>query len=302
MKKTLSRAALGALVLLFSSAPTIHAQTDWEAVEIETVEVADGLYMLVGQGGNIGVSVGEDGTFLIDDQFAPLTEKIRAAVKKIGGGEIRFVINTHWHFDHTGGNENLGEKGTIIVAHDNVRKRMEAGQLIEFIGMEVAPAPDAALPVITFNDTVTFHLNGQEIHAYHVPPAHTDGDSVVAFKDADVVHAGDLFFNGYYPFIDVSSGGSIDGMIAALEKLHATIGEDTKIIPGHGPLANKEDLAKYLEMLRGVRAAVAEHVDAGKNADDTVTAQPTAPWDEEWGDGFMPPERFTRIVHASLSR
>ena len=269
-------------------------------VEIQTVTVAEGIYMLVGQGGNIGVSAGEDGVFLIDDQFAPLTAKIKAAVAAVSDQPIRFLVNTHWHFDHTGGNENFGNEEVVIVAHDNVRKRLTSGGLIAFFDNQIPPAAKAALPVITFADSVTLHLNGDDLHVFHVPPAHTDGDSVIHFQQANVVHMGDLYFNGLYPFIDNSSGGSVDGVIAAVDKILATIDDDTRIIPGHGPLSNRAELAVYLEMLKDVRARIGALVEAGKSLEETVAAKPTAAWDETWGKTFLTPEQFTGIVYSNL--
>lgn len=291
--------AVSAVLLLVLAQP-LPAQGAPEEVKIETVEVAGSVSMLVGQGGNIGVSTGEDGVFMIDDQFAPLTGKIQAAVAELSDQPIRFLINTHWHYDHTGGNENLGKAGAVIVAHDGVRRRMEAGGLIEFFNNRIPPAPKAALPVITFADSVTFHLNGDEIHVFHVPPAHTDGDSIIHFKKANVVHMGDLFFNGLYPFIDGSSGGSVDGVIAAAEKVHAMIDDETKIIPGHGPLAGRAELAAYIEMLKDVRARVGALVDSGKSRDEAIAAKPTAAWDDPWGKVFITPDQFATIVYDIL--
>jgi glyoxylase-like metal-dependent hydrolase (beta-lactamase superfamily II) len=288
--------------LLCSVAVAPARAQDWEAVEIETIDVAPGVYMLVGRGGNIGVSAGEDGIFLVDDQYAPLTDKIVAALRAISDAPIRFVINTHWHGDHTGGNENLGEIGTLIVAHENVRKRMTVEQFIEAIGDTVPPAPEGALPVVTFTDAVTFHLNGDDIRVFHVEHAHTDGDAVIHFPGADVIHAGDVYFNGTYPFIDVSSGGSIDGTIAAVDAILAIAGENTRIIPGHGPLSNRTELAAYRDMLRGTRDAVAAAIRQGKSLDEVVAAKPTAKWDTQWGGGFIAPERFVRGLFGDLSR
>ena len=272
-----------------------------EEVQIQTTEIADGIYMLAGRGGNIGVSAGPDGVFLIDDQFAPLTEKIKAAIAEVSDQPIRFLVNTHWHFDHTGGNENMGKAGVVIVAHDNVRERMSTGGLIEFFDNQIPPAPGAALPVITFEDSVTFHLNGDEIHVFHVPPAHTDGDSVIHFKKANVVHMGDLYFNSLYPFIDNSSGASVDGVIAAAKKVHAMVDDETGIIPGHGAPSNRAELAEYIEMLEGVRAKVGELVEAGKTLEETQAAKPTAAWDEKWGKTFLSGEQFTSIVYKNLA-
>jgi glyoxylase-like metal-dependent hydrolase (beta-lactamase superfamily II) len=281
--------------------PGLRAQ-DWEHVQIETVDLGGGVYMLTGNGGNIGVAAGEDGVFLVDDQYAPLTDKIVAAVQAISDRPIGFVLNTHWHTDHTSGNENLRNAGALIVAHDNVRTRLSAPQYSEFFDRTVPPASTAALPSLTFSEAVTFHLNGGEIHAFHVEHAHTDGDAIVVFKNANVVHMGDTYFNGLYPYIDVSTGGSIDGTIAAVEKALALSDDETKVIPGHGPLADRAELLGYLEMLRGVRAAVAEAIAMGKDREAVIAARPTAKWDEEWGRVWLTPEQFTSIIYSDLSR
>lgn len=291
------------VLALFAAVPPAAAQDEEQPeVQIEVVPVASGVWMLVGRGGNIGVSAGADGVFLIDDQYAPLTEKIRAAVASINGGPIRFVLNTHWHGDHTGGNENLGQAGTLIVAHDNVRVRMSSEQFLAVFDQKVPPSPEVALPVVTFNDAVTFHLNGDEIHAFHVPPAHTDGDSVVHFRNADVIHAGDTFFNGLYPFIDLGSGGDFDGVLGAVETMLEMAGEGTKIIPGHGPLATRADLVRYRDMLAGSRAAVAELIAAGKSREEVIAANPTQAFDEAWGGGFIEPAAFAGTIYDSLTQ
>ena len=215
-------------------ATTAVAQDD---VKITITPVAGSVHMLTGQGGNIGLSIGEDGVFMVDDQFAPLTEKIKAAIAEKTDKPIKFVINTHWHFDHTGGNENLGKEGVVIVAHHNVRERMSKDQVIEFFQREMPASPKAALPVITFGKGITFHLNDDTIKVKHVPPAHTDGDSIVWFKQANVLHAGDLFFNGMFPFVDVAHGGSALTLARNIRDITGRFPADAKIIPGHGPLA-----------------------------------------------------------------
>ncbi|HRC86077.1 MAG TPA: MBL fold metallo-hydrolase [Thermoanaerobaculia bacterium] len=290
------------LALALGSIPAWAQNQDYSKVQIQTVAVAPGISMLLGAGGNIGVSVGEDGVFLIDDQYAPLTEKIQAAVKALSPKPVRFLLNTHWHGDHTGGNENLGKAGAMIVAHDNVRIRLSTEQFMPRFNEKVPPSPAIALPVVTYNDSVTFHVNGEEIYAFHVPPAHTDGDSIVFFRKANVVHMGDVFFNGLYPFIDVDSGGSISGVIAAVDRVLAMVGDDVKLIPGHGPLAGKKELAAYRAMLAAVRDNVAKLVAAGKSEADVLAAKPTAAFDETWGKGFLKPEVFTQIVFASVSK
>ncbi len=279
-----------------------RAQRDYSKVTIKTISVAPGVHMLMGAGGNIGVSSGKDGVFLIDDQYAPLTKKILAAVKKISDKPIRFLLNTHWHFDHTGGNENLGNAGITIVAHDNVRKTMSVDQMLKAFNMKVPASPKAALPVITFNDTATFHLNGETIHIRHVPPAHTDGDSFVHFKTADVIHTGDIYFNGFYPFIDVDHGGSIDGMINAAGEILDVAGPNTKIIPGHGPLSDKAQLAAYRNMLITVRDLLRVAVMNKRTLEQVIAAKPTKDLDAKWGKGFLKPAFFLRIVYSGMAR
>jgi cyclase len=299
----MNRRAPAALFVVAGFPALAHAQPPGvETMPVVTEKIAEGLYMLKGPGGNIGVSVGEDAAFLVDDQYAPVTPKVKAAVAALTDKPVKFVLNTHWHGDHTGGNENLGAGGTLIVAHDNVRKRMSTEQFVAFFGEKVPPAPRGALPVVTFNDTVTFHLNGEEIHAFHVAPAHTDGDAVVHFRKANVLHTGDAFFNGMYPFIDIDSGGSVAGMIAAADTLLALVKGDVKIIPGHGPLASRADYEAFRDMLAAVRDAVAPMVTGGKTREQVVAAKPTAAFDAKWGGGFFKPDAFVGLVYADLSR
>ena len=284
--------ALGTLALPVDSA----AQEEFVDVKIEVVPSKDGLYMLVGRGGNIGLSTGSDGTFLVDDQFAPLTNRIEAAIRNVTGEGVRFLVNTHFHGDHTGGNENFGKRGTLIVAHENVRRRMSVDQFREILRNDRTPA---ALPRITFNDTVTFHWNGEEIRIVHIDHAHTDGDSLIYFVNVGVFHMGDIFFNRYYPFIDVDSGGNVNGMIAAAERVLSLALSDTKIIPGHGALADSDDLRAYRDMLIAVRDKVQTMVNDGKNVEEIVVSKPTASFDGPWEGNI---ERFVRGVYYSLRR
>lgn len=301
-KQTLTRSLINLLLAAMAASVTfsVAAQQDFSKVEIKTQEISPGIYMLEGAGGNLGLSAGEDGSFLIDDQYAPLTEKIKAAVAKVTPKPVRFLVNTHWHGDHTGGNENLGKDGVVIVAHDNVRARMAVDTALKAFGTTVPAAPHIALPVITFADGVTFHVNGDEVLVHHVAPAHTDGDSIVHFKKANVIHTGDIFFNGLYPFIDVDNGGGIDGMIAGAKVVLAMADDKTKIIPGHGPLAGKAELATYIGVLEKIRANVAALIAAGKSKEEAVAAKPTAEFDEIWGKAFMKPDTFAGIVYSSL--
>lgn len=272
------------------------AAQDVSEVEIRATEVAGGVYALQGAGGNLGLVVGEQGAFLVDDQYAPLTERIQAAVAAITDRPIRFVFNTHWHGDHTGGNENLAEAGALVVAHDNVRRRLSAGQFMAFFKREVPPAPDAALPVVTFNDRVTFHLGGHTVDAIHVPRAHTDGDAIVHLREADVIHAGDIVFYGMYPFIDYGSGGHLGGMVEAVDRMLALSGDATRIIVGHGgPVIGRDELARYRAMLATVHERLRAYIDAGLDLEAIQAEAPTADFDEDWGGGFIGPERFVEM-------
>jgi glyoxylase-like metal-dependent hydrolase (beta-lactamase superfamily II) len=258
--------------------------------------------MLVGSGGNIGVSDGSDGVLVIDDQYAPLTDKIRAAVTAISKSPIRFIVNTHWHGDHTGGNENMGTAGAVIVAHENVRRRMSTEQISAFFNRTTPASPKAALPVMTFAQDVSFHVNGDDLHVFHVDPAHTDGDSIIHWTKANVFHMGDCYFAGGFPFIDLDSGGSVDGMIGAADKVLALANDASKIIPGHGPLSNKKDLTAYRDMLKTVRSRIQPLVTSGKSLDEVKAQHPTKDWDDNLGKGFINGDQFTEFVYRSLSK
>ncbi len=277
------------------------ALAQYDEVEIEPVKITDSLYMLKGAGGNMGLSIGEDGVLLIDDQFAPLSDKIVAAVAELTDQPIRFVVNTHWHGDHTGGNEALGEAGAIIVAHENVRVRMSKGQFMKAFNRHVNPAPEVALPVVTFTEGMTVHWNDDELEIEHRPHAHTDGDAIVLFRKANVLHTGDLFFNGFYPFVDASSGGSLAGLLNALETLLPEVDEETVIIPGHGPLAKKADLEAYIEMLTGVQTTISGLIESGKSKEEIIAAKPTSEYDEQWGGGFLPPDKWVGVIYEAIA-
>ena len=283
-------------------APPAEGQDRFADAEIKTHAVAEGIYMLEGVGGNLGVAVGDDGVFLVDDQYAPLTEKIKKAIAALSDQPIRFVLNTHWHGDHTGGNENLGEAGVLIVAHDKVRERMSVENFNELWDRTTPPADPGALPVVTFSDSVTFHLGDEEIHAFHVPPAHTDGDSIIHFKTSNVVHMGDLFFNGMYPLIDVWSNGSATGYLAAIDQGLALMDDETRVIPGHGPLSDKKGLQGFRDMIRTAHDLVKTHVTAGTSREEIVAATPLASLDETWGQGYFDADSFVTMLFESLQR
>jgi len=228
---------------------------------------------------------------MIDDQFAPATEAILGQVKTVTDQPVRFLVNTHFHRDHTGGNENLGKAGVLIFAHDNVRARLLAGD-----------APADALPVVTFNDTTTFHMNGQTVRVFHTANAHTDGDAMIHFQEADVIHMGDTFFNGFYPFIDSRSGGSIEGVFRSIDLVLELADAETVIIPGHGPIADRDDLIAYRDMLTKARDAISPLIADGKSVEEIVAAAPTKEFDARWGGGFLNPERFHRVMHAALTK
>jgi len=271
-------------------APPVDAQRNWDDVKIEAIAVAEGIHMLTGAGGNIGVCEGPDGVFVIDDQFAPLSERIMVAIRELNPGPIRFLLNTHWHGDHVGGNENFAKAGVVIVAHDKVREAMSADQVRG--GRTVPAAPEAALPIVTFSDEITFHMNGHTVHAVHFPPAHTDGDALVHFVGDNVIHSGDLVFNGRYPVIDGSRGGSVAGMIAATERIVGMCDADTRVIPGHGPLTDRAGVQAFHDMLVQVNDRLSKLKAQGLTVEQVKDAKPLADLDEAWGagrgsDGFI---------------
>ena len=282
----------------------VAAQQDFSKVEIRAEKLSDTVWMLTGAGGNMGLCTGADSVFLIDDQFAPLAPKIKAAIARITPRPVQFLLNTHFHFDHTGGNEIFGGDGALIVAHDNVRRRMSTDQLISLAGNTSAQkaSPQVALPVVTVPGEIRFHINGEEVHAFHVPRAHTDGDLVVHFGGSDVVHMGDVFFNGWYPFIDGGSGGTPEGVIAAYDRVLALAGEKTRIIPGHGPLATRADLAASRTMLATVVQRVQDLKRAGKSDAEVRNAQVTAEFDARYGGGFIKPEAFVQQLLGLVGR
>ncbi|MEJ8569686.1 MBL fold metallo-hydrolase [Elongatibacter sediminis] len=297
--------AIRTLVAIFtalSSLPAL-AQRDFSEVRIETVPLGSGLYVLIGSGGNIGLATGDDGAFVIDDQFAPLTDKIRTAIAAVTERDVQFVLNTHWHGDHTGGNENFADAGALIVAHDNTRTRMQSEQFVRIFEHSAAPAPAGALPVVTFASEMTFHWNGKTIRGFHVEHAHTDGDVIVQFVEDDVFHMGDTFWTSGYPRIDAGNGGNVKGVIAAARAVLSRAGENARIIPGHGavPDAGTGTLESYLAMLENTADAVQKLVDRGLDEEAAVAARPTAAFDAEWGQGYVSPERFVRSLWVSLA-
>ena len=294
--------ALAGLMAGLLAAPVAPAQTDFSKVEIKSVKLAPGLYSLFGSGGNMALLTGADGAVLVDDQFAPLAPKIRAAIALLTDRPVRFVINTHWHFDHTGGNEAFGGNGSIIVAHENTLKRLSTKQLIDFFNLETQPSPRAALPVITFSDDLQLHLNGQDIEALHVKNAHTDTDVLLFFKPVNVIHMGDLFTNGTYPFIDMGSGGSIEGMIASCSIVLTRSDDQTQIIPGHGPMAKRADLQSWCAMLTTVRDRIVSAIGAGQTLQQVLAAKPTAEFDERFSKGMMNAGVWVQRVYTDLRR
>ncbi len=292
-----------AILLVCAGTAVAQHERDWSKIEVKAQKVAGNVYMLTGMGGNIGVSVGEDGIVVVDTQFAPLAPKIQAALKGITDKPVRFILNTHWHFDHTGGNSEFSRQGTVV-AHENVRARLQSGGQTRF--GSVPPQPPAMLPVITFNDQLVVHLNDEEIRAIHFPHSHTDGDIAIAFKGSGVLHMGDLFFNGIFPYIDAGNGGSVKGLIATIERVLAMdpgpAPGEARIIPGHGPLATRADLVAYLEMLRGTSAAVEAAIKKGRTLDQMKQEKVLAAWEEKWGKGFLKTDDFIEVLYNALAR
>ena len=287
------RKMLLAMTMLLLAIPAAAQEL---ATTIKSIEVGPGIYMLQGANGfssNMGLLIGNDHVLLIDDGMAPITASLMAKVQELAGRSADFVVNTHAHGDHVGSNAMLAENGTIVFAHDNLRK-----QLVE--KPEAAGGP-AGLPVITFADAVTFHVNGHEAHVFHVAMAHTDGDAVIHFPDLNVIDAGDLFFNYMFPFIDIDSGGSVAGYKAGQQRIIDLADDDTAIIPGHGPLAKKTDLQVALDMLIDAEARVKKLVDAGMSLEEVLTENPLADYHEQWSWSFITTEVMTTTLYRSLT-
>lgn len=286
------------LLFIFVFSAILYAQNPKE-VTIKTTQLSDNVYMLVGQGGNIGVSVGDDGVFVIDDQFAPLTPKILEAIKKLSDKPIVFLVNTHHHGDHTGGNVNMANVGAKIIAHDNVRKR-----LVETPKRDGSMNPKEALPIITFSDKMNLYINDDQVAIFHVDNAHTDGDALLYFTNSNVLHTGDTYFNGRYPYIDLNSGGSVNGYIDAAKKGLILVDDNTKIIPGHGGLSNKAEYKTFLKMLETLRDNVQTEIDKGKTEDEVAANTTiTKAYDAlNYGSGFISSEKIRRTFYKGLKK
>lgn len=297
--------AVLAVAVSASAAAARGQDQDFSKVQIKATKVSGNIYMLEGAGGNIAASIGEDGIVIVDDQFAPLADKIQSALKALGITDkpVRFVINTHYHGDHTGGNAPFSNSGSTVIAQDNVRKRMQAGGVAGnggSIKMENKPAEKAALPIITFEHDVTVHLNGEDIRALHFPSGHTDGDAVIFFPKNNVVHMGDDFVRYGFPFIDVASGGSVQGMIGAMEKATAELPPDVKVIPGHGALSNLDDVRAFTKMLKETSAAVQKALDQHKTLEQMKQEKILGPW-EKWSGDFIKTDAFIETLYNSLT-
>ena len=285
------------LFILFTIA--LSEAQNMDDIKIETIKLTDNVYMLLGRGGNMGVSVGEDGVFVIDDQFAPLTPKHLEAIRKLSDGPIQYLVNTHWHGDHTGGNANMAEAGATIMAHDNVRKRLATTP-----NRQNQLPPKEALPVITYDSQMTVHINGEPVAIYHVDNAHTDGDSIIYFAESNVMHTGDTYFQARYPYIDLNSGGSVDGYIAAVERSLMLIDDNTKIIPGHGPVSNKEEYSAFLKMMKALRENVLAAIESGKSEEEIVgDSSITKTYDDlGYAWNFINSERIRKTFYLSLKK
>jgi glyoxylase-like metal-dependent hydrolase (beta-lactamase superfamily II) len=296
MRNSQSKLALWSLPAALFAAGTVSAQgqQDFSAVEIKTHKVAGNVQYLEGAGGNVGLLVGDDGVLMIDDQFAPLSEKLQAAIRALSDKPIRMLVNTHIHGDHTGGNENFGKLGIDIVAHDNVRVRLARGV------NGGAPSPAVALPVVTFGDSMTLHLNGETVTVGKLPPAHTDGDSYIRFANADVIHAGDVFRTVGYPGVDFNNGGSVRGTIEALQALVDLSGPNTKILPGHGVVSTREDVAAFRDLAIELQKRFTDLIRQGMTLEQVVAAKPTADLDEKYGSSERLIPAFYNAVKAEL--
>jgi cyclase len=288
----------GGAVFVLAAPMAALAQHDFAGATVKTIKVTDRIYMLEGRGGNIGVSAGPDGVLIVDDQFAPLADKIKAALKYLGSDKPKYILNTHWHGDHVGGNPAFGKDGTII-AHTNVRKRVTTRQML--FGKEVEALSPDGWPVITFDESVSIHFNGEEIRVMHYPGGHTDGDIIVFFTGSNVVHMGDHLFTGMFPFVDLDHGGDVEGMTRNIERVLKEIPADAKIIPGHGPLSTAEDLKAFHSMLVETTNLVRNKIAAGLTLDQIKSEGVPDRW-QKWGEGFINTDQWLETVHRSLTR
>ena len=286
------------IVIIFASINSIFAQD--KAVEFTTIQLSDTVYMLTGRGGNVGVSAGEDGLYIIDDQVKPITKQLLQAIRKISNKPVRIVLNTHYHADHVGGNEAIGNAGAVVISHDNIRKRMTTEQVSIFRQETTPPYPKGALPIVTFNDRLSLHMNGETATAYYVASGHTDGDIIIHFPVSNVIHMGDMFFNGLYPYVDLDAGGSMQGLVEAANLALSMADESTRIIPGHGPLGMTEDLKSYRDYLIQAGANVQQLIDEGMDLQQIIAAKPTSEWDEELGKTWITPAQFVTFIYNSL--
>ncbi|MBT3311127.1 MAG: MBL fold metallo-hydrolase [Desulfobacterales bacterium] len=290
-------------LLAFMFMVSIAYAKDETQVQLNVEKITENISIIFDQGnGNTLMFAGEDGVLIIDTKSGPAIEKLIAKIAEISDKPIRYAINTHWHYDHVGGNELMGKAGATIIAHENVRKRMNTEQKIKFFNKTIPPSPEKALPSITYTKKMAFHLNGKKVSAFHLGPGHTGGDTIVYFRSANVIHLGDLYFKGLYPYIGISSGGSIKSMIKVGNKVLAMIDEKTIIVPGHGPLSNKAEYAEYLNMLTEIKNNVSKQIKAGKSQEEITASKPTKKFDSKWGKGFLGPDVFTGLVYMDLSR
>lgn len=302
MQKTNWKTGFLAIALPIFLSASASATDKFAKVQVKAADLGGGVHMLTGKGGNIGLFAGPDGAFMIDSQFKGLNAKLTKAIAKITDKKLKFVVNTHWHFDHVGGNEAFGKKGAVIVAHENVRKLMLEDQLLKAFNKKVSAAPKNALPSVTFGSELIFHLNNETVKVIHAPTAHTSGDAMIHFIKADVIHMGDIYFNGFYPFIDFQHGGTVKGMVAAVDRVLAIAGPFTKIIPGHGPLSNRAELQNYRDMLDAVGSKMAAAIKAGKSLAEMTKNSPFSAFDKEWGDGFLKPQKFLELVYNGMKK
>ena len=298
MSKVVNRALSAALMVASVASAGAAQQQSFDTVQVRAEKVTERLYVLFGAGGNIALSIGADGAFIVDDQFAPLSEKITRAIAGLTDRPLRFVVNTHWHGDHTGGNANFGRAGAVIIAQDNVRKRMGTEQVRG--NNRTPPSPREALPVITFTQGLSLHVNGDSVVAIYVPNAHTDGDALIHYVGSNAIHMGDTFFAGRFPYIDLNSGGTVDGIVESADRALSIAGDDTRIIPGHGPISTKRDLAQFRQVVAQVRDRVKALVVQGKSLTEVAASKPLEGIADSWGSGFINGDAFIDIVYTDL--